>query len=65
MISKNDIVLSAEIHYEETLDGILLMDPKMEVDLIMDHSSLVVGSIGISSKYGFPEFFSKAISSSG
>ena len=44
---KNNVVLFAEVHYEEALDGVSFIYPEVEVDLVLDHSSLVVGSIGI------------------
>ena len=51
-ISKNVVVLFTQVHHKETLDRVPLVDPKMEVNLIMDHSSLVIGPIGILSVYG-------------
>ena len=54
-IPKNDVVLFSQVHHKETLDRVPPVDPNMEVDLITDHSSLVIGSISISSIYGASE----------
>ena len=44
---KNDVVLFTEVHYEEVVDGVSFVYPEMGVNLVSDHSSFVVSSIGI------------------
>ena len=54
-VSKNAVVLFTQVHCKEALDGVLLINPNMEVDLVTDHSSLIIGPVSISSVYGVSE----------
>ena len=56
-ISKDDIVFLSKVYYKEALDGILFIDPQVEVNLIADHPSLIVGPISVLSVNGLSESF--------
>ena len=64
-VSQNDGVLIPEVQCKEVLSRVLSIDPEMQFNLIVNHSSLIVGSISVSGIHRSSEFFQQPSHSSG
>ena len=55
-VSQDVVVLFPKVYHKEVLCCVPFIDPKMELDLMTDHSSRIVGPISISGIHGLAEF---------
>ena len=62
-VSQNNVILFAKIQYEEVLCRIPSINSEMEFDLVVDHPSLVVGSISVLGIHGLSKSFQRPIHS--